>query len=95
MHIARALKLLKGPIPYGKTALLVLAVAGYWLLYWSALSSSPLGHDIDFDGDGNISLMEALDADALQTIAVAVNGRQCTEYVAPKDARTWRILCPK
>ncbi len=82
-------------IPYGKTAVIIAAVAGYWLLYWSALSNSPLGRDIDFDADGNLSLMEALDANSLHTIKVSVDGRECTEYVAPKDAQTWRVLCPK
>ena len=86
---------LRRPIPFGKTAIILVAVAGYWLLYWSALAGSPLGRDIDFDGDGNVSLMEALDAGALHTVMVAVEGKQCTEYLAPKDARTWRVICPE
>jgi hypothetical protein len=95
MTTIRVPGILRRPIKYGKTACVVIAVAGYWLLYWSSLAASPLGRDIDFDGDGNISLMEALDADALQTIVVTQRGQRCTEYLAPKDGRTWRIVCPK
>ena len=93
--MVRVLSLIRRPIPFGKTALAIAVVAAYWLLYWGALAASPMGRDIDFNGDGNISLTEALDAEALHTISVSVNGQQCIEYLAPKDARTWRVICPK
>jgi hypothetical protein len=95
MQLVSVLKWTGRPIPYGKTTLVISVFAAYWLLYWAAITASPLGRDIDFNGDGNISLMEALDAGELHTISVSVNGQQCTEYVTPKDARTWRVLCPK
>lgn len=82
-------------VPYGKLAIVALSVAAYWLLYWSALSNSPLGKDIDFNGDGNISLMEALDAEAMKTLKAKVNGQDCIDYVEPKTGSTWRIVCPK
>lgn len=81
-------------VPYGKALLVCLCIACYWLLYWLALSKSPLGRDIDFDGDGNISLMEALDAEAMKTLRVRVNGQDCIDYVEPKTGSTWKVVCP-
>ena len=92
---SKALARIRKPIPFGKTALVLLGVAGYWLLYWSALEASPLGRDLDFDGDGNISLLEALDGAELHSIKVVVDGHVCTEYFAPKTGSTWRVKWPK
>jgi hypothetical protein len=74
--------------------LVILVITVYWALYWAALAISPIGDDIDFDGDGYISLMEALDGAELQTRAAVVQGKHCVEYITPRDGRTWRRICP-
>ena len=81
----------------GRVALLLVigAIAIYWVAFWLALARSPLGSDIDFNGDGNISLLEALDGMRLPSREVVVDGRRCVDYFEPKTGSQWRLMCEK
>jgi hypothetical protein len=67
----------------------------YWAAYWVAISVSPLGYDIDFNNDGNVSLLEALDGASIRSMKVVVDGRQCVDYFEPKTGGQWRMICER
>jgi hypothetical protein len=69
------------------------AVALYWAVYWIALAASPLGRDVDFDDDGNVSLVEALDGATIRSQQIVIEGKQCVDYSAPKTGTRWRLEC--
>jgi hypothetical protein len=77
----------------------VAAVAGvillYWVVYWIAITVSPLSKDIDFNADGNISLLEAIEGATIRSQSVVVDGRRCIDYFEPKTGGQWRLVCER
>ena len=67
----------------------------YWVVYWIAIAVSPLGRDIDFNADGNISLLEAIDGATIRSKSVVVDGRRCIDYLEPKTGSQWRLVCER
>ena len=66
----------------------------YWFLYLDLVSRSPLDNsEIDRDGDGHISFMEADYAGNFETREIVKDGKICLEYRAIKDWKTLKVIC--
>ena len=87
MAIVRKLAVL-GLVGAGVPALL------YGLLFGYLLWSAPLAYsELDFNGDGKVSLLELESARDLEQRPIAVGGQACVEIFARKDARTLSVRC--
>ena len=75
--------------------LVLAAVSLYWAAYWIALAASPLGYDVDFNNDGNVSLLEAFDGATIHSKKVVIDGRSCVDYFEPKTGSQWRLICDR
>ncbi|WP_348943761.1 hypothetical protein ABHF33_09625 [Chitinibacter sp. FCG-7] len=64
-------------------------------IYTRAIEVSPLGRDIDFNGDSQISFFEAIDGAEIKYSNIIVNGKKCKDYSEPKTGSTWRVICEK
>jgi hypothetical protein len=90
----------RSPTYHRKFALVTLGTCAgvvvlYWVIYWAAIAVSPLGKDVDFNGDGNVSLIEALDGATIRSKKVVIDGRHCVDYFEPKTGGQWRVVCER
>ena len=66
----------------------------YFLMYSYTAWRSPLSsEEMDLDGDGKVSFVEADYFGNFETREFVQEGKQCKQYIAIKDGRTLKTIC--